>query len=213
MRQLGSSTALDDVSALVLTYVNHMPDTVLFGASDVRRSILRIFFARPGVQRHPRQLARELGRSATIVAEELDRLERSGILASEWIGRTRRYRVDEASPIASEIRSLVQKTIGVEARLREALAGVPGVEEAFLFGSYARGEERATSDLDLFVVGQADQELLSEQLADVERDLGRDVNVVTYTRPELDRLQEQLDPFVLGVLTGSRVPLVHPATD
>ena len=213
MRQLGSSTALDDVSALVLTYVNHMPDTVLFGASDVRRSILRIFFARLGVQRHARQLARELGRSATIVAEELDRLERSGILASEWIGRTRRYRVDEASPIASEIRSLVQKTIGVEARLREALAGVPGVEEAFLFGSYARGEERATSDLDLFVVGQADQELLSEQLADVERDLGRDVNVVTYTRPELDRLREHADPFVLAVLSGPRVPLIHPATD
>jgi len=62
-------------------------------------------------------------------------------------------------------------------------------------------------------VGQADQELLSEQLADVERDLGRDVNVVTYTRPELDRLREHADPFVLAVLSGPRVPLIHPATD
>jgi predicted nucleotidyltransferase len=187
-----------------------MVDTAIFGGSDVRRQILRTFFARPGVTRHVRELARELGRSATIVGEELDRLERAGILTSERIGRARRYRIDEASPIASEIRSLVQKTIGVDARLKEAVAGVPGIDEAFLYGSYARGDERATSDLDLFVVGSVDQELLSERLSDAERDLGRDVNIVNYARAELDRLRDEGDPFVLAVLDGPRVPIIGP---
>jgi predicted nucleotidyltransferase len=185
-----------------------MADMALFGGSEVRRQILRTFFARPEVARHVRELAREIHRSPTIVGEELDRLERTGILTSERIGRARRYRVDEQSPIASEIRSLVQKTIGIEARVREAIADLPGIEEAFLYGSYARGDERATSDLDLFVVGSVDQEALTERLADVERDLGRDVNIATYDRGELERLRQDADLFVAGVLEGPRVPLI-----
>jgi len=185
-----------------------MTDIALFGESAVRREILRTFFARPGIVRHVRELARELGWSATIVGEELDRLERTGILTSERIGRARRYRVDDQSPIASEIRSLVQKTIGVEARIRDAIADLPGIEEAFLYGSYARGDERATSDLDLFVIGPVDQERLSERLTDVERELGRDVNVTSYGRGELERLRRKGDLFIERVLEGSRVALI-----
>ncbi len=182
-------------------------DIALFGESRVRRQILQLFFARPGVVRHVRELARELGRSATIIGQELDRLERTGILTSERIGRARRYRVNDHSPIAAEIRSLVRKTIGVEARLQEALSEVPGIEEAFLYGSYARGDERMTSDLDLFVVGSVDHALLTERLAEVERDLGRDVNVASYERAELQRLREDGDLFIETVLEGPRVPI------
>lgn len=189
-----------------------MSDMALFGGSEVRRQILRTFFARPEVARHVRELAREIDRSPTVVGEELDRLERTGILTSERIGRARRYRVDEESPIASEIRSLVQKTIGIEATVREAIADLPGIEKAFLYGSYARGDERATSDLDLFVVGTVDQEALTERLADVERDIGRDVNVATYDRAELERLQKEGDLFVSGVLEGARVALIGPGS-
>ena len=185
-------------------------DTALFGQSIVRRQILRRFFARPGAVHHVRELAREIGRSATIVGQELDRLEATGILTSERIGRARRYRVNERSPIASEIRSLVQKTIGIEARLQEALADVPGIEEAFLYGSYARGDERATSDLDLFVIGPVDQERLSEQLAAVEREIGREVNVASYEQTELERLRDGGDLFTQRVLDGPRVPLISP---
>ena len=186
-------------------------DVPLFGSSDVRREILRRFFGRPGVVRHPRELARELRRSPTIVARELDRLERAGILISERIGRTRRYRVDDMSPIAAEVRSLVQKTIGIEARLRDALSGLVGVRQAFVYGSYARGDDRPASDLDLFVVGDIDQEDLTERLSRVESDLGRDVNVVSYSPAELNRIRDQ-DSFVQAVLDGPKMWLVD-ATD
>jgi predicted nucleotidyltransferase len=190
------------------TYVRVQADIALFGESQVRRQILERFFSRPGVVRHVRELARELDRSPTIVGAQLDRRERTGVLTSERIGRARRYRVDENSPIAAEIRSLVRKTIGVEARLRSALADLDGVEDAFLYGSYARGDERATSDLDLFVIGAVDQEGLSERLADVERELDRDVNVTTYERAELERLRAAGDRFIEAVFAGPRVSLL-----
>lgn len=185
-----------------------MTDIALFGESVARRQILRAFFARPGVVRHVRELARELGWSAPTIGQELDRLEQTGILISERIGRTRRYRVNEESPIAAEVRSLVQKTIGIEARIRDAIADLPGLEEAFLYGSYARGDERPTSDLDLFVIGSVDQEDLSERLTDVERDLRRDVNVTTYDRQELESLRTNGDRFVVDVLEGPRAPII-----
>ncbi len=104
--------------------------TLLFGSSTVRREILAAFFARPGVVAHPRELARQLRRAPQVVGRELRRLAAAGILTSETIGRSRRYRVDEASSIAAEVRGLVAKTIGIEARLHMALASVAGVEEA-----------------------------------------------------------------------------------
>lgn len=166
------------------------------------------FFSRPGYERHARELAREIGRAAQPVARELDALERAGILLSTTVGRSRRYRVDGSSPIAPEIRSLVQRTIGVEARLREALDGLAGVEEAFIFGSYAGGGERATSDIDLMVIGAVSRRELAQRLRGVDADLGREVNVTRYSRADVDRLRRERDPFLRDVLKGRRVPVV-----
>jgi predicted nucleotidyltransferase len=197
---------------LECTIVNMQVD-VLFGESKVRRDLLVRFFARPGLERHVRELARETGWSPTIIGRELNALEGAGILRSERVGNLRRYSVDANSPVAREIRSLVQKTIGAEARVRAALVGLPGIEEAFLYGSYARGDERATSDLDLMIVGSVDQEALSEQITNAERDLGRDVNPTTYDRDELERLRREGDLFVESVWRGPRIQLLPTASD
>lgn len=180
----------------------------LFGSSAVRREILDAFFVRPGVVAHPRELARQLRRPPQVVGRELQRLETAGILTSDLVGRARRYRVDTTSPIATEIRSLVAKTIGIEARLRAALAIVPGVEEACVYGSYARGTERPTSDVDILVVGAVDRARLSERLVELEQDLGREINVTAYERAELDALVRAGDPFLADVFANPRVQLL-----
>lgn len=182
----------------------------IFGSSAVRREILVAFFARPGVVAHPRELARRIHRPPQVVGRELRQLEAAGILVSEIVGRSRRYRVDTTSPIAAEIRSLVAKTIGIEARLRAVLATVPGVEEAYLYGSYPRGTERPTSDLDVLVVGSVDRARLSEQLIELEQDLNREINVTAYERAELEALRRAGDPFLADVLANPRIRLVPP---
>jgi predicted nucleotidyltransferase len=181
---------------------------LLFGSSAVRREILAAFFARPGVVAHPRELARQLRRPPQVVGRELRRLEAAEILTSETIGRSRRYRIDDASPIAAEVRSLVAKTIGIEARLRTALASVPGVEEATLYGSYARGADRPASDLDVLVVGSVDRVRLSERLVELEQALGREINVTAYERTELDALRRAADPFIADVFANPRIRLL-----
>ena len=177
---------------------------LIFGTSEVRRQILAAFYAGPGLVTHPRELARRLGHPSQVVGRELQRLEEAGILASESIGRARRYRVNAASPIAADVRGLVLRTIGAEALIRAALGGVAGIEEAWIFGSHARGTERSSSDIDLLLIGPVDRAALSERLVEVEQELGRDVNTVVYTRSELADLEAAGDPFVLDVLAGPR---------
>jgi predicted nucleotidyltransferase len=153
---------------------------------------------------HPRELARRLGHPSQVVGRELRRLEEAGILVSETVGRVRRYRVDVSSPIAGDVRGLVLRTIGAEALISASLAGVAGIEEAWIFGSHARGTERPSSDIDLLVIGPVDRAALSERLVDVEQELGRDVNVVAYTRGEVAVLVSAGDPFISDVLAGPR---------
>ncbi len=177
---------------------------LLFGTSEVRRRILAAFYAAPGLVTHPRELARRIGHPSQVVGRELSRLEKAGILASESVGRARRYSVNPDSPIAAEVRGLVLRTIGAEALITASLQSVSGIEEAWIFGSHARGTERASSDIDLFVVGAVDREALSERLVDVEQELGRDVNVVAYTRAELAALITAGDPFIADVMASPR---------
>jgi len=177
---------------------------LLFGTSDVRRRILAAFYATLGLVTHPRELARRLGHPSQVVGRELRRLEDAGILASETVGRVRRYRVDAGSPIAADVRGLVLRTIGAEALIGAALVDVAGIEEAWVFGSHARGTERPSSDIDLLIIGPVDRTALSERLVEVEQELGRDVNVVAYTREELAELVSAGDPFIADVLAGPR---------
>jgi predicted nucleotidyltransferase len=97
--------------------------------------------------------------------------------------------------------------LGVEALLREALTDLAGVESAYIFGSYASGEERPQSDIDLLVIGRPDRLALSERLAIVERRLSRDVNVVLRREDQLHARRDD-DPFWRRVLSG---PIVHVA--
>src|ERR1700686_4345493 len=179
----------------------------LFGHSRVRDRILVEFFVKPKAQGHVREIARRIAAAPATVGAELASMEKMGILRSERGGRSLVYSVNETSALMPEVRALVQKTLGVEAILGEALSGLAGVESAYIFGSHASGEERPESDVDLLVIGRPDRLALSERLARVERTLGRDVNVLSRTEDQL-RARPKSDAFWRRVLGG---PLVHVA--
>ena len=179
----------------------------VFGHSAVKDRILIEFLSRPGTKAHVREVARRIHASPPAVGAALSNLASLGILQSETVGRSLVYSVNERSTLLPDIRSLVQKTLGVEARIASALEGLPGVDSAYIFGSYAAGTDRAQSDIDLLIVGRPDRIALSERITAVERALGRDINVVAKTEAQL-RARKTSDTFWRRVLTQ---PLVHVA--
>ena len=112
----------------------------------------------------------------TSVRYELRRLERLGLLTSRREGREKRYNFNDHHPLFPELKRMVYKTAGLGEALREAIGGVTGLKAAFIYGSVAKGDERLTSDIDLFILGKPDQTQLATTLREAEGRLRREVN-------------------------------------
>ena len=154
------------------------------------------------------QLAREIDLDPASVQREVGRLEAAGILASERVGTARLVFVDTTSPIHAELSGLVLKTLGPPVVLAEALADVPGVALAFIFGSWAgriTGEPGpAPVDIDLLVVGEPDRRALSQACSRAALRLGRDVSPTVVTSNEWNTPRTG---FVKTLQLGSLVPV------
>src|SRR5207237_9502068 len=125
------------------------------------------------------------GAGVGAVQRELARLTRSGVLARTARANLTIYQADPACPVYGELKSLVVKTLGVGDVLRDALAPLAArIRLAFLFGSFARGEQRQASDVDVLVVGDMSFRDLCAALHPAHTALGREVNPMLYTPGE-----------------------------
>jgi predicted nucleotidyltransferase len=130
------------------------------------------------------QLAQRTGTSMGGVHKEVERLERSGLVISKTSGRSRLVEPNRSSPVYTELRSLLTKSMGPEPLLREALTGIGGIHEAFIFGSWADPDQMAPHDIDLMVIGDPDPGQVYDAVSDVEALVGRPINVVLRSEDE-----------------------------
>ena len=174
----------------------------IFGRSRIRRAILALLFLEPDRRLHLREIARRAGTSAGTTAREIARLEAAGLLERTAEGHQVYFRASRSSPLAAPVADLVRRTMGAAVVLRDALHGLPGIERAAIFGSYARGRLADHSDIDLLVVGSPDRDRLTERLEVAGRQLGRPVNEVVFTTAELAARRERADSFVRSIDDG-----------
>lgn len=177
--------------------------------SELRRKILTFFYMNRDARVYVRQLATALGADSTHVSRELARLAHEGFLRSEREGRQLYYCIDHAYPYLKPVLALLQGSVGIEPALQRALQPVGGVDSAWIFGSFAKGEEDAASDIDLLIVGRPDQTLLSREIRKTEKVLRREVSYTIFTPEELKRRLARRDPFVTDIWNGKRIGLIQ----
>jgi len=182
-------------------------------SSGLRVKVLDHFFFHPGEEFYVRRLAGELDQPVGTVARELAGLERTGLLASRRVGNQKHYRLCEDCPILDDLRNIFLKTSGASAELHRVLQKIPGVELAFLYGSYASGEAHVASDLDLMIVGTLLDRDLAPAVARVERRLRREINYTVYPRDEAEKRLGRKGDFVCEVFTGPRILLIGSERD
>lgn len=177
-------------------------------SSRVRARLLTLLFLSPESNLNAHEISRRLGATYSQVWKELLRLEKLGVLRSEKIGTAKIFQVDPRCPIAPELRGLVLKTGGFGERIRESLAEFPGVQSAFIYGSFASGEVDAASDLDLLIIGEIEILRFSEQIAHLELQFQRPINYSVFTKPEWQEKLNQQDPFAENVSRSPKVWLI-----
>jgi predicted nucleotidyltransferase len=176
--------------------------------SAARRQLLVYFFMNPRARHHVRELATTLGLDASNLSKELRRLEHEGLFRSETSGRQKYVELNRDYALLNEIRAIVMKTAGAVPSLAGALETVPGIEAAWLYGSFASGRQDSLSDVDVLIVGVPRAQALAESVRRVERKLGREVNYIVLTREELKRRREEKDPFLEEVWRHKRIALI-----
>jgi predicted nucleotidyltransferase len=182
----------------------------LLGISPAASRMFRYFLVRPDARPHARELQRLLRLGGASLERELERMLALGALRRREEGRRVVYEAIHDSPIWKALRVLAVGSADPVPFVEAALADVPGVRAAFIFGSTAEGTQKQHSDIDLFVLEDAelDRNRLLRQLAEVELLLEREVNPVRYTPQTLaERLGDPDHPawqFIRNVLTGPK---------
>jgi predicted nucleotidyltransferase len=98
--------------------------------------------------------------------------------------------------------------VGAPAEIKEALQDIEGIDTAFIYGSLAKGEEVAGSDIDLLIVGNIDEDRLLGSLPNLERRLGREINYSIYGLEDFRKKKKEGDGFINTVLKESKLVLL-----
>lgn len=175
--------------------------------SPTRQGILTALFLRPDKERYLSELAASLGTGPSSLQREVDALVRAGILIKRVDGRRSYFKANEDSPIFPELRGLIEKTSGIVPRLNETLEKTKGLKIAFVYGSLARGEETAQSDVDLMLLGDVSTMELSPKLRSVELAVGRQINPTVFSLDEFAGKVAEKNHFLRTVLKNKKIML------
>lgn len=176
----------------------------------VRQRVLAVLFGSPDRSFYANELI-ALARSGTgAVQRELASLLAAGLVTVRDQGNQKHYQANAASPVFTELRGLVLKTVGLADVLRAALAPLAGqITMAFVYGSVARREDTAASDVDVLIVSDAlGYAEVFGALESAAQTLGRTINPTLYTRAELARRRAHDNAFVTRVLDQPRIWLM-----
>ncbi|HET8772598.1 MAG TPA: nucleotidyltransferase domain-containing protein [Thermoanaerobaculia bacterium] len=173
----------------------------------MQQRVLGLLFGQPDRRFQSAELIRLAGSGTGAVHRQLQRFVEAGLVAVSQEGNQKYYSARKDAPVFPELHGLVVKTVGVIEPLRAALAPVAGnIDLAFVFGSIAKGSERAGSDLDLLVVtddlAYAD---IYSALAPAERTLARTINPTVYTRAEWKKKRTRHDSFAARITAQPRL--------
>jgi predicted nucleotidyltransferase len=188
------------------------PDMIaeaLFG--QTRRAVLALLFGRLGDSFYLREIDRLTGAGMGAVQRELRRLVDSGLVDRRQHGKQVYFSANARSPVYQEIVGLLAKTAGIADVLRDSLAPLANEKKiilASIYGSVATATQRAESDIDLLVIGEATLRDVIPALQTAQERLSREINPTIYTPTEFrDRLR-QGEHFVSRILDRPKIMLI-----
>jgi len=191
----------------ITTYVVHFYHMLDF-RSKARQQLLAYYFTNPTARHHLRDLAARLGIDPSNLSKELGRLEREGLFASEVSGRQKYFQLNREYPLFDEVRKIVTKTIGAAPVIAQSLKRIEGIDEAYLYGSFASNQQDAASDIDVLMIGAPREEVLAQAMRRLERQLGREINYTVLTPKEFESRRVRKDAFLEDVWHNKRIPLI-----
>ena len=179
-----------------------------FMVSRVRAKLIKAFLSDPKEMYYVRQLTRMVDEEINAVRRELSRLQACGMIKSEHRANRLYYYARPNYLFYPELLSLTPKTTGLGRMIIKNQAKLGKIKLAMLNGRFARNLPRQADEVDLLVVGKVIMPQLSILVRTFEAKAKREVNYTVMTEEEISYRKTRRDPFIISVLSGSRVMLV-----
>lgn len=184
-----------------------MPGSQSF-LSPNRLLLLGLFYTNPEKSYYMQEVGRLLGKKPGVFQRALNALAEEGALRSEYRGHARFFQANTQHPLYPELKGIVSKTSGAEGTLRRLMGQLKDLKLALIYGSFAKGKERESSDIDLLVVGNPRMETaLIKGLRLLEKKLQREINYKLYSEMEYLQKRAKRDLFLEEVLTDKKLIL------
>jgi len=176
--------------------------------SKVAVKILDYYFLNPHAQAYINELARMLRLDPKNTETKLKELEKEGLFQSEFRGKQRYFFLAKDNPILEHYRQIFLKTYGIERRLKDIAGNIKGLEQAYLFGSYANEKMDSSSDIDILAIGEHSVLELQRAITQLQKDTGREINVMNLSPKEFREKKKNKDPFITNVFKTRTIRIV-----
>jgi len=180
--------------------------------SKVRVKLLEHFLTHSNNSFYLRQLEKLLDEPGSPIGRELLNLEKIGILKSHNIGNQKHYQVNKEIFIYEELRTIFLKTT-IGQIIKKHLSVIEGIELAFIYGSFAKGEEYQQSDIDIMVIGNLTDKEVNKAISRCEEELKRTINYSLYDRKEVKTRLKKKDNFILTVFREPHIIILGSTND
>lgn len=172
--------------------------------SRVRTEIFRLLFGLNVEGLHVREIERQANLNVATIRHDLQKLSQLGLVTSRRDGNRLYYMANQNHPIYPDIRNIVLKTFGLVDVLKSALSN-NHIQTAFVFGSVARQEAHANSDIDLMVIGDLGLRTLIELLDGVTEQLGREINPHIMSQQKFNERLHNSEPFITRIMNSPKL--------
>lgn len=176
--------------------------------SRVRVKILQLFLSSPSGLFHVREIVRRVSEEINAVRRELARMEKFGMVASEWRANRRLYRFRKDYTFYSELLGLVSKTVGLGGNIIKDKQKLGKIKFAFLSVRFLEGRVSQAEDVDLLIVGQVVLPELQSIVANEQTKRETEINYSYMDVAEFQFRVRRRDPFILRVLTQPKIMLI-----
>jgi len=155
------------------------------------QKILSYFFLNSTNRAYINELAKLLDMDPKNTDRKLKELEKEGLLNSDFEGKQRYFFLNQEYPLLKEYKKIVLKTMGIEKELKDVVAKDDKIENAYIFGSYAKDNMDANSDIDLLLVGDHSTMETESKVRKLEKESEREINIVSFSKEEFEKKKKE----------------------
>jgi len=175
--------------------------------SQITKKVLGYYFINPEKTHYINELANLLSVDPGNLFRKLKELEQEGILISETRGNQKYFSLNEKYPLLHELEKIYNAKYGVASLLKNKISKLKGLKLAWIFGSYAKNSLQQESDIDLLLVGSHSSLEAKRAILPLEKDLGREINILDMTEKDFESRKRKKDEFIKNIFSQKTIKI------